>query len=155
MTATNPGTVLITGPTAGLGRAATLAMANRPASGRLDLLLVGREGEALVAVADDARAAGANVQTLGCDLSSLSEVRAAADKTKELVASGQVRPLRELIANAGMMNKDTRTAAADGYELTIAVNYLAHAQLVPGGIRAGRPSRQASVLPCPKRSPQE
>jgi NAD(P)-dependent dehydrogenase (short-subunit alcohol dehydrogenase family) len=114
VTTTNPGTVLITGPTGGLGRAATLAMANRPASGRPDLLLVGREGEAQVAVADDARAAGANVQALGCDLSRLSEVRAAADKTKELVASGQVRPLRGLIANAGIMNKDTRTASADG-----------------------------------------
>ena len=74
MTTTNPGTVLITGPTAGPGRAAALAIANRPASGRPNPLLVGREGEALVAVADDARAAGANVQALGCDLSRLSEV---------------------------------------------------------------------------------
>jgi len=96
-------------------------MANRPASGRADLLLVGREGKALVAVADDTRAAGANVQALGCDLTRLTEVPAAADKTKELVASGQVRPLRGLIANAGMMNKHTRTAPADGYELTLAV----------------------------------
>ncbi len=47
-----------------------------------------------MAVADEARAAGANVQALGWDLSRLSEVRAAAAKTKELVASGQVRPLR-------------------------------------------------------------
>ncbi len=73
MTTTNPGTVLITSPTGGLGRATTLAMANRPASGRPDLLLVAREGEALVAVADNARAAAANVQALGCDLSPLSE----------------------------------------------------------------------------------
>jgi NAD(P)-dependent dehydrogenase (short-subunit alcohol dehydrogenase family) len=28
------------------------------------------------------------------------------------------------------MNKDTRSASADGYELTFAVNYLAHAQFV-------------------------
>ena len=130
MTTTNPGAVLITGLTGGLGWATALAMANRPASGRPDLLFVGREGEALVAVADEARAAGANVQALGCDLSRLSQVRVAADKTKELLASGQVRPLRGLIANAGMMNKDTRTASADGYELTFAVNYLAHAQLI-------------------------
>ena len=43
-------------------------------------------------MADDARAAGANVQTLGCDLSRLTEVRAAADKTKELAAGGRVQP---------------------------------------------------------------
>jgi NAD(P)-dependent dehydrogenase (short-subunit alcohol dehydrogenase family) len=130
MTTTNPGSVLITGPTGGLGRAATLAMANRPAPERPDLLLVGRAGRGLAAVADDARAAGANIEILGCDLSRLSDVRAAAAKTKELVARGQVRPLRGLIANAGLMVRDTRTASADEYELTFAVNYLAHAQLI-------------------------
>jgi NAD(P)-dependent dehydrogenase (short-subunit alcohol dehydrogenase family) len=41
-----------------------------------------------------------------------------------------MRPLRGLIANAGIMNKDTRAASADGYELTFAVNYLALAQLI-------------------------
>ena len=45
------GTVLITGPTGGLGKAATLAIANRPAPERPDLLLVGRAGEALTDVA--------------------------------------------------------------------------------------------------------
>jgi NAD(P)-dependent dehydrogenase (short-subunit alcohol dehydrogenase family) len=42
-TAISSGTVLITGPTGGLGRAAALAMANRPAAGRPDLLLGRRE----------------------------------------------------------------------------------------------------------------
>jgi NAD(P)-dependent dehydrogenase (short-subunit alcohol dehydrogenase family) len=130
VTNTNPGTVLITGPTGGLGLATTLAMAHRSGAERPDLLLLGRPGEALAAVGDDVRAAGANAQALGCDLSSLSEVRAAAAKTTELVASGQLRPLRGLIANAGLMVKDTRTASGDGYELTFAVNYLAHAQLI-------------------------
>lgn len=40
-----------------------------------------------------------------------------------------VRPLRALIANAGLSVADTGNASADGYELTFAVNYLAHAQL--------------------------
>jgi NADP-dependent 3-hydroxy acid dehydrogenase YdfG len=57
MTTINPGTVLLTGPTGGLGRAATLAMASRPAPERPDLLLVGRAGETLTQVADAARAA--------------------------------------------------------------------------------------------------
>jgi short-subunit dehydrogenase len=38
------GAVLLTGPTGGLGKAATLAIANRPAAQRPDLLLVGRAG---------------------------------------------------------------------------------------------------------------
>jgi short-subunit dehydrogenase len=51
------GTVLITGPTGGLGKAASLAIANRPAPQRPDLLLVGRPGQALTEVAATARAA--------------------------------------------------------------------------------------------------
>ena len=41
-----------------------------------------------------------------------------------------MRPLRALVANAGVMTADTRGASADGYEMTFAVNYLAHAQLI-------------------------
>jgi hypothetical protein len=61
----NPGTVVITGPTGGLGRAAMLAMASRPAPERPDLLLVGRAGKTLTQVTDDARAAGATVRAIG------------------------------------------------------------------------------------------
>jgi short-subunit dehydrogenase len=75
-------------------------MAKRPAPERPDLILVGRAGKALTEVAGEARAAGANVETLGCDLSRLHDVRAAAAKTTEVLASGLLRPLRGLIANA-------------------------------------------------------
>ena len=120
-------TTLITGPTRGLGRAATLAMAGRPPADRPELLLVGRGGTALTEVANEARARGATVHEIGADLSRLADVRAAAAQAKELLAG---RPLNALIANAGAMSSDTRQASADGYELTFAVNYLAHAQLI-------------------------
>ena len=123
-------TILITGPTGGLGRLATMAMASRPAGERPDLLLIGRPGNALMEVAAEARAAGATVREIGCDLASLAEVRAAAGTVKELLENGEVRPLQGLIANAGLSVADTRHASADGYELTFAVNYLAHAQLI-------------------------
>ncbi len=35
-----------------------------------------------------------------------------------------------MVGNAGVMSADTRRASADGYEMTFAVNYLAHAQLI-------------------------
>lgn len=127
---TEPGTVLITGPTRNLGRHAVLAMAGRPPARRPDLLLVGRAGPDLTAVADEARALGARVHEIGCDLSRLADVRAAAATVRDLLATGAVAPLRALIANAGVMSADTRRASPDGYELTFAVNYLAHAQLV-------------------------
>jgi len=41
-----------------------------------------------------------------------------------------VRPLRGLVANAGVMVVDTHDASVDGYGLTFAVNHLAHAQLI-------------------------
>ena len=62
------GTVLITGPTGGLGRSATMAMASRPEGDRPDLLLIGRPGNALAGVAAEARAAGATAREIGCDL---------------------------------------------------------------------------------------
>jgi NAD(P)-dependent dehydrogenase (short-subunit alcohol dehydrogenase family) len=124
------GTVLITGPTGGLGRAATMTMAGRPEGERPDLLLIGRPGNALAEVAAQARAAGATAREVGCDLASLAGVHAAGETVKELLESGVVRPLRALIANAGLSVLDTRNASADGYELTFAVNYLAHARLI-------------------------
>ncbi|MEV4178049.1 SDR family NAD(P)-dependent oxidoreductase [Nonomuraea sp. NPDC049709] len=127
---TEPGTVLITGPTRNLGRHAVLAMADRRDGQRPDLLLVGRAGRDLTAVADEARARGARVCEVGCDLSRLADVRAAAVAVRDLLAAGTVGPLRALIANAGVISTDTRLASSDGYELTFAVNYLAHAQLV-------------------------
>jgi NAD(P)-dependent dehydrogenase (short-subunit alcohol dehydrogenase family) len=130
MNAIASGTVLITGPTGGLGKATTLAIASRPAEQRPDLLLVGRPGPALAEVADAARAAGATVQEIGCDLARLADVRGAAQQVKDLLAAGAVRPLRAIVANAGVSVADTHQVSADGYELTFAVNHLAHAQLI-------------------------
>ena len=124
------GTVLITGPTGALGRAATMAIANRPAAQRPDLLLLGRDGPALSQVVDDARATGATAYGIGCDLARLSDVRAAASKAEDLLEAGAVRPLSGLVANAGLSVADTRKASAEGYELTFAVNHLAQAQLI-------------------------
>ena len=124
------GTVLVTGPSGGLGMAATLAIANRPAPERPDLLLVGRAGHALTEVANAARGAGATVHEIGCDLARLADVRAAGQKATDLLEAGAVGPLRALVANAGVAVVDTHNASADGYESTFAVNYLAHAQLI-------------------------
>jgi hypothetical protein len=123
MTPIASGTVLLTGPTGALGRSATVAIANRPASARPDLLLVGRSGQALNEVVNDARAAGVTAYGIDCDLARLADVRAAARKARDLLEAGAVRPLRALVA-------DTRNSSADGYESTFAVNHLAHAELV-------------------------
>lgn len=124
------GTVLITGPTSGLGRDLTLQLARRAAADRPDLILVGRPGDRLNDITETAREDGATVQAVSCDLSRLADVRAATTAARKLIAAGRVRPLRALVANAGVSVTDTRVATADGYETTFAVNYLAHAQLI-------------------------
>jgi NAD(P)-dependent dehydrogenase (short-subunit alcohol dehydrogenase family) len=130
MNAHTSGTVLITGPTGSLGKATTLAIARRPAAQRPDLLLVGRPGNALTDVAAEARGAGATVHEVGCDLAQLSDVRDAARRIAGLLNAGAIGPLRAIVANAGVSGIDTHRASADGYELTFAVNHLAHAQLI-------------------------
>ncbi|GLY03828.1 short-chain dehydrogenase [Actinoplanes sp. NBRC 101535] len=125
-----PGTVLITGPTRNLGRHTVLAMARRPRADRPTLLLVGRAGPDLAAVAAQARALGATVHEIGCDLASLTDVRAAAGVVRSLVDSGRVPPMKALIANAGVIAAESGQATGDGFEPTFAVNYLAHAQLI-------------------------
>jgi len=130
MTTSTAGTVLITGPSGGLGRATALALAARPAADRPDLLLVGRPGPAMTDVSDRVRTAGATVRVIECDLAKLSDVRAAGRQARELLDAGAVGPLRALVANAGVSVADTHRSSADGYELTFAVNHLAHAQLI-------------------------
>jgi 3-hydroxy acid dehydrogenase / malonic semialdehyde reductase len=65
-------TALITGASRGIGRAIALELAPTH-----DLVLTARAAEALAAVASDARAAGAAVQAIPCDLASGPAVEAA------------------------------------------------------------------------------
>ena len=59
-------------------RHATPAIANHAVPQRPDLLLVGRAGQALTAVAEEVRAAGATVCAITCDLADLTDVGKAA-----------------------------------------------------------------------------
>jgi NAD(P)-dependent dehydrogenase (short-subunit alcohol dehydrogenase family) len=124
------GTVVITGPTGGLGRELALSIASRAEDERPDLLLVGRPSKNLEDITELARKAGATAFGVSCDLSVLSDVRAASQSIKDTLASGNVRSLHGIVANAGLSSMDTRKVSADGYELTLAVNYLGHALLI-------------------------
>ncbi len=130
MTVTDIGTVVLTGPTRGLGRETALALARRDAASRPDLALVGRPGPALAATAADARAAGATVLEVPADLSSLAQVRDAAATMATAAREGRLRPLRAIVANAALQTTDIRRASVDGYELSFAISHLAHALLV-------------------------
>jgi NAD(P)-dependent dehydrogenase (short-subunit alcohol dehydrogenase family) len=112
-------TVLLTGPTRGLGRALVdVLMARRP------LLLAGRDEVAL------GKLKAPDVEPLLMDLADLRSVRSAADAIAADVEAGRRPPLTSVIANAGVQLTDRLHRSADGYELTFAVNVLANHLLV-------------------------
>ena len=117
-------TALVTGPTSGLGRAATDALASMGAR----VILVGRSAERLAAVRD------ALVATHGedrfpivvADMGSLASVRAAADRIIETEPRLDV-----LVDNAGAIFPE-RSESPDGIEATVAVLVVGPFVLVSG-----------------------
>src|SRR3712207_4442576 len=114
----NGTTILVTGATDGLGKRVARELAGKGAT----VLLHGRNSERLEAALEDIRKETGS-ERLGsylADLSSLAQVRAVAER----ILSDQVR-LDVLINNAGVIVRE-RKESEDGFELTFAVNYLAH-----------------------------
>jgi NAD(P)-dependent dehydrogenase (short-subunit alcohol dehydrogenase family) len=117
-------TALVTGPTSGLGRAATDGLASMGAR----VILVGRSAERLTAVRD------ALVATHGedrfpivvADMGSLASVRAAADRIIETEPRLDV-----LVDNAGAIFPE-RSESPDGIEATLAVLVVGPFVLVSG-----------------------
>lgn len=108
--------IAITGPTAGIGRTATLELARRGAQ----LTLLCRNPEKAAELQQEVISAGGLAPTIIImDMASLSSVRAAGEA---LAAGG--RPLHVLLNNAGVINV-SRKETLDGFEETLAVNHFA------------------------------
>ena len=108
--------VVITGPTAGIGRASALVLAAQGAQ----LTLLCRNIEKGREVADEiVSAGGLTPNVILMDMSQLDSVRSAA---KTVLEMGQ--PVDVLLNNAGLMNSHRRETI-DGYEETLAVNHFA------------------------------
>jgi NAD(P)-dependent dehydrogenase (short-subunit alcohol dehydrogenase family) len=111
-------TILVTGATDGLGKRVARELAGKGAT----VLLHGRNRGRLEAALEAIRNETGS-ERLGsylADLSSLAQVRALAER----ILSDQIR-LDGLINNAGVIVRE-REESEDGFELTFAVNYLAH-----------------------------
>jgi NAD(P)-dependent dehydrogenase (short-subunit alcohol dehydrogenase family) len=101
-------TILVTGSTAGLGRAVAAELAGRGAS----VLVHGRDGGKVGRTVEEIGAE----RGLVADLSRLEDVRRLADEVDQLDA---------LVNNAGIALAE-RAESPDGHELTLAVNHLSH-----------------------------
>jgi NAD(P)-dependent dehydrogenase (short-subunit alcohol dehydrogenase family) len=114
--------VLVTGSTDGIGKIAALQLARMGAV----VLLHGRDAEKCRAVRDEMRAAGDNLklECFATDFSSLADVRQMGLEIRE-----KFNHLDVLINNAGVLPVDSKSGerqlSAQGYDLCMAVNYLA------------------------------
>ena len=108
--------IVITGPTAGIGRASALTLASHGAV--LTLLCRNLEkGKSLAQEVVDA--GGVEPTVVEMDMASIDSVRLAAERVIELG-----RPIDILLNNAGVINSHRRETI-DGFEETFAVNHLA------------------------------
>ena len=108
--------VVITGPTAGIGRASAHVLASQGA--QLTLLCRNLEKGQEVAY-EIVSAGGLTPNVILMDMSRLDSVRSAANRVLELS-----QPIDVLLNNAGLMNSHRRETV-DGYEETLAVNHFA------------------------------
>lgn len=129
-------TVVVTGSTAGLGRAAAEELARLGAH----VVVMGRDRARTEAAAREIQEAGGNgaVEAVTCDLASLASVRATAAELLERFPRIDV-----LVNNAGGM-QDERLLSVDGVELTWATNMVGPyllTELLLDRIVASAPSR--------------
>jgi NAD(P)-dependent dehydrogenase (short-subunit alcohol dehydrogenase family) len=117
----NEQTVLVTGATDGLGRALAGALAQRGVT----VLVHGRSEDRLGALLDELDGQPGGARAYRADLSRLDEVRGLAEEI------GDAEPRLDcLVCNAGIGTTGARRLSADGIELRLAVNHLAHFLLV-------------------------
>src|SRR3989442_8366612 len=132
--------VLVTGANSGIGRAASLALAKMGAT----VVMVARNKERGEAARSEIVKESQNdsVDLLFADLSSLESVRQLATEFQRKYSK-----LHVLINNAGLFNQ-RRHVTMDGYENTLATNYLAPfilTNLQLGLLTASAPSRIINV----------
>lgn len=134
---------LVTGATAGLGRATALALAGQG----MHVLVHGRDPKRAAGVVDQITGSGGSAEAMLADLASLAAARELADRI-----AAEHGALSLLINNAGVgagrPPYRKRRLSADGHELCLAVNYLAPVllarALVPF-LEKGAPARIVNV----------
>ena len=119
-------TIVMTGGTSGFGPIAAARIAAAPGS----RLILGARG-----------AAPPGLETLPLDLSSLTGVRCFAASVSERLGDTGIDAL---VLNAGMLNPHVDARTRDGFEVTFAVNHLAHHLLLQ--LLLGQLSHGATVI---------
>jgi protochlorophyllide reductase len=110
--------VVVTGATSGLGRAAAACLAAEPV---VTVVVAARDAERGARAAKESGAI-----FLPLDLASLDSIRA----FPAALDGAGLPPLHAVVANAGIQHGDRRHTTADGFEATFGTNHLGHFLLV-------------------------
>lgn len=123
-------TVLLTGPTSGIGAGMLQRLLAHPS--RPHLVLLARNSSVLDAALEQARAAGLTAHGVPVDLADFASVQAALAEVRALIDAGTIAPIDAALLNAGAQFTDRRRSGAQGYELTFTINVVAQHLLVRG-----------------------
>lgn len=126
----NPPTVLLTGPTSGIGASMLRHLVRHPSRPRL--VLLGRDPARLDAATAVAREAGLTAHGVPADLGDLDSVGRALDEARRLIDDRSAGAVDAAVLNAGAQYTDRRRHGAQGWELTFTVNVIAQHLLLRG-----------------------
>jgi len=107
---------VITGPAKGMGRAVTLAFAREGAT----LVLAGRDTAAIEPVANEARALGAKVEVVSCDLTDATQTEALAQQAVK--AFGRIDVLVNVAGGSGPIGKTGWETTAEEFNEIVQLN---------------------------------
>ncbi len=128
--AATPSTVLLTGPTSGIGAAMLDRLIAHPA--RPNLVLLARDPEALERAIAKAQAAGLTARGIPLDLADLASVSRALETLAGRIGVDDIAPIDVALLNAGAQFIGRRRVGAQGNELTFTVNVIAQHLLLRG-----------------------
>jgi NAD(P)-dependent dehydrogenase (short-subunit alcohol dehydrogenase family) len=121
-------TIVWTGGSSGIGRLAVAEVLRRYPD--VHLLILVRDGRGPQLTSDLTSETGnPHVSTVSCDLASLADIRAAVATIGRQLDTGEIPPLRGYVGTAGLQSSGLQRTP-DGFEMTFAVNVLAHYMLL-------------------------
>jgi retinol dehydrogenase 12 len=130
-------TIIITGSTGSLGRAAAQALAEK---GDVTLVLVGRNPAKLEAVKATLNGKNVNVSTVEMNLSNIASVARAVEQIK------RDYPKLDALINVAAVYKGQKTTTAEGYETMFVTNHLGPFALTTGLLPLIKATPGAKVL---------
>ncbi len=137
-------TVLLTGPTSGIGRRILQGLIEHRR--RPHLVLLARDRAGLDAAVAEANHAGATATGITLDLADFDSVRAAAERVAALHSEGRIATLDAVFLNAGAQFTSRTKTGTQGYELTFTVNVMAQHLLLRSLEPLLAPDAQALVM---------